>query len=337
MKPHTFASFEQYSAALHHTGFRATSLGPQRRPYTLSHVQLDEVSVQWGEDGGAIVFEGASDGAGILFFMGPNADGKLSGNGVRLNEGAVMLIPPRIEICTVALDTTRWLSAFVPFRALGDMSATTGAWDRRSCMIMQPITSLARCVRATLVAIMNAAEADAFDSDSRAGTAAANVLLEQTRALVGAAELPDDAHMHGRHRIPRAEIIRRATRLLDDHVGEPVSLDELAATTGVSLRTLNSAFREQFGISPKRYLRLRTLNQAHRDLQTADRNTTRVTDVATRLGIWEFGRFSHDYHALFGELPSQTLHRTNRCFSSPLHPARFKPITRRRRTPPRAC
>ncbi len=35
---------------------------------------------------------------------------------------------------------------------------------------------------------------------------------------------------------------------------------------------------------------------------------TTVTEMATRFGVWEFGRFARDYRLLFGEYPSETLH-----------------------------
>jgi transcriptional regulator GlxA family with amidase domain len=34
-----------------------------------------------------------------------------------------------------------------------------------------------------------------------------------------------------------------------------------------------------------------------------------VTQIATDHGFWELGRFSVNYRAIFGEVPSETLHR----------------------------
>ena len=78
---------------------------------------------------------------------------------------------------------------------------------------------------------------------------------------------------------------------------------------GVSERTLRTAFEEYFGVGPTKYLKIRTLHEARKALIAADPFATSVTDIAARLGIWEFGRFSHDYKTLFGELPSQTLRK----------------------------
>jgi len=88
-----------------------------------------------------------------------------------------------------------------------------------------------------------------------------------------------------------------------------LTVTDLAADAGVSERTLREAFHEYFGMGPARYLKLRTLNLIRNALNHADPSVTTVTQMAVEFGVWELGRFAHDYQLLFGELPSKTLRR----------------------------
>jgi transcriptional regulator GlxA family with amidase domain len=77
----------------------------------------------------------------------------------------------------------------------------------------------------------------------------------------------------------------------------------------VSERTLQICCQEQLGISPKRYLLLHRMELARRSLRDATPDLTTVTEICTRYGFWQFGRFAGEYASLFGESPSTTLRR----------------------------
>jgi AraC-like DNA-binding protein len=57
-----------------------------------------------------------------------------------------------------------------------------------------------------------------------------------------------------------------------------------------------------------RYLVLRRMHLARRALLRENSLAT-VTQIATDHGFWELGRFAVAYGALFGESPSESLHR----------------------------
>jgi AraC-like DNA-binding protein len=67
--------------------------------------------------------------------------------------------------------------------------------------------------------------------------------------------------------------------------------------------------QEHLGIGPKRYLLLRRMHLARRALRGAAPDAASVTDIATRFGFWQLGRFAVEYQSLFGESPSGTLRR----------------------------
>ncbi|MFI6291612.1 AraC family transcriptional regulator [Nonomuraea sp. NPDC050790] len=102
--------------------------------------------------------------------------------------------------------------------------------------------------------------------------------------------------------------LRRARRYCEDHAGEPVSLRDIAAAARVSVRTLQTSFREHMQTTPMAYLREVRLARAHADLRAIAESgaSTSVTDVALRWGFPHLSRFAAHYHRRYGELPSAT-------------------------------
>jgi AraC-like DNA-binding protein len=91
------------------------------------------------------------------------------------------------------------------------------------------------------------------------------------------------------------------------HVARPIYTDELCSALAVSPRKLHDAFVATYGVSPHAYLKLRRLSLVRRALGAGDPSARLVKSMALSHGFWHMGRFAHDYVALFGEMPSQTL------------------------------
>lgn len=86
---------------------------------------------------------------------------------------------------------------------------------------------------------------------------------------------------------------------------------ELCRVAGISERSLQYAFRETFNMTPNQFMKRRRLHAVRQALVTENENTATVTQLATRHGFYELGRFSVEYRRLFGEFPSASLQRVS--------------------------
>jgi AraC-like DNA-binding protein len=107
----------------------------------------------------------------------------------------------------------------------------------------------------------------------------------------------------------RAAIAKNFESAVEANVDRPVLIQELCQIIGVSARTLRQVCEEQLAVSPQRYLTLRRLHMTRQALLRTDQHAGTVTEIATRYGFWELGRFVGFYKSLFGETPSATLRR----------------------------
>jgi len=102
--------------------------------------------------------------------------------------------------------------------------------------------------------------------------------------------------------------LRRALVFIDEHAGDPITLDEIAMAARLSPRGLQAAFRRHLETTPLAYLRSVRMDRAHRHLQGADPGDgVSVAAVAAKWGFTHLGRFATEYRRRFGVYPSQTL------------------------------
>ncbi len=99
--------------------------------------------------------------------------------------------------------------------------------------------------------------------------------------------------------------LKRGRSFIEENTNKPLTVRDLCRAAGASWRTLDYAFREHFGVTPKAYLKAIRLNGVRRELRSAEAPVV-IAEVANRWGFWHMGQFAADYRRLFGELPSQT-------------------------------
>lgn len=105
-------------------------------------------------------------------------------------------------------------------------------------------------------------------------------------------------------------IVADAAELMRAHPGEPLTIEGVARTVGLSVRALHAGFCREFDRSPKQYLQSVRLERARADLAVAaPGGGVRVIDVAHRWGFSHPGRFASTYRNHYGEAPAATLAR----------------------------
>ena len=112
----------------------------------------------------------------------------------------------------------------------------------------------------------------------------------------------------------RYQIVKQAEAFILAHLDRKIFIADLCENAGVSERSLQYAFRDVMDLSPYEFMTLQRLNKARRELRQATSDQTTVNELAIKCGFWHMGRFSRAYKTLFGELPSQTLQRTDKTY-----------------------
>lgn len=100
--------------------------------------------------------------------------------------------------------------------------------------------------------------------------------------------------------------LRRAVDYIKSNLAEPLTLTQIAAQAGCSLRSLQLGFKTHYQCSPMQYVMRERLNHAHYLLQSLPTDH-RVSTVAFDAGFSHLGRFSIAYRSAFGQSPRETL------------------------------
>ncbi len=103
-------------------------------------------------------------------------------------------------------------------------------------------------------------------------------------------------------------LTRRADAFIAEHADRPISMAEVAAAAGTSLRSLQDAYRLARGLTLTESIRNIRLERFRAMLEDPEGSAS-VTDIAFTVGFGHLGRAAAVYRARFGETPQQTLRR----------------------------
>ena len=105
----------------------------------------------------------------------------------------------------------------------------------------------------------------------------------------------------------RNKAMKTAIDYFHEMPNETRSYSQFCCISGINERTLQRAFRDHYGVSPKAYAKAIHLNKIYKKLINSNPQDTSISAVASEFGFWHMGQFASDYRRHFGELPSTTL------------------------------
>lgn len=94
-----------------------------------------------------------------------------------------------------------------------------------------------------------------------------------------------------------------------DHLTDDINIEDLVDLCRISRKSLYNLFERETGLTPSSYIRQLKLETIYTELSGNSHNIRNVTEVALKYGFTNLGRFSAQYRAHIGELPSETLRR----------------------------
>ena len=103
-------------------------------------------------------------------------------------------------------------------------------------------------------------------------------------------------------RAPVAQDLSRVRELIDRHYAKPLTVERLAARSGLSMFHFIRAFRAAFGSTPHQYLRARRIERAEELLVTTP---LPVTEICDQIGFHSLGSFCSLFRRLTGETPAE--------------------------------
>ncbi len=254
------------------------------------------------------IAEGSGSSDYYTFYV-PLQAGTLVSSGNTMTEDAISVNEPGAEFCVNVSDKGSWQLFAVPKHTIEKrygLERRTRRWrysvrnqrllaDRFRVYVAQAISAISQRPTMETSPAIRMMEADLV-----------SLLAPLLQVEIGRKGRPAE-EIECSYRT-KATVLKKSIEYIRELKNYPIHASDLAIASGVSERTLRRVFQEFYGVGPRTFILARQLEKVHQDLRQSNPAEATVTDVLTRWGVWEFGRFSGRYKQYYGVLPSQTLH-----------------------------
>ena len=300
-------SFEGLHQAIQGSHVEVMQLGRGKFRGALSHVGIGDFSLSIGSFSTGVRTQRVATDDKLVIGMLLNSTDRVTHWSFDMRPADVLIMPPSTEhdgsfhgaasYAAIRLDLAEVASVFKGDPRLSDPAT----WCEKGHYRTDSPIGLAATLRLPLI-VTRLAQLQATLSDNATGFWRRSIIDAVTGPIVHSLA-PDT-----RGSFPSAmPLVRNAEAYLEAAGPQPVHISEICAELNVSRRTLHRAFFDFLGQGPVTFLRHKRLCAIHSILKESDPGTVTVAEVAMQQGFVELGRFSHYYHSLFGEYPSETL------------------------------
>jgi AraC-like DNA-binding protein len=304
-------SFDDYSDMVMEATVNFLLIEPSLSPWSVWQCPLDSIVLQFGAEGGSKVLHGLSRPDALSFIL---QDRQISDHlifdGQVLQSEDFVVLPPGSDFTFASTGSHRWMSITMPVGLFEAHAATIGSSDlarigKEKWVISPPKQLLERFTA-------SAASAAALVRNTRIpappGTDLVSGLLNALSAAIAGSH--KEASLPTRRSRSTSDAMTKALEYVRGQQWGGTTVEDLASAADVTSRTLLRMFRQQLGIGPANYLKMRQLNIVRRALRGKLGSSSKITNIMSEHGVTEFGRFASEYKALFGERPSDTVARS---------------------------
>jgi AraC family ethanolamine operon transcriptional activator len=296
----TNIGFDSYADSVREADAGFLLAGPSVLNWHVAQCALNRIVLQFGSAGGGTIAYGRTRPDAVVFVMQKTEFKETSiFNGQMTEPYDIAVLTPSSDYTFASLGPHQWLSISVPI----DLGPSITAANRASVFPSKTmhVTSEQELTRDLTAAVIEQALEFRDSDEAVCSFSRDQVVLNALIRAVNASSLRKASV-----RVVRTErMILEALQFIEKRTDEIIRVGDVSDFVGMKERTFRRLFYSYFGVSPIQYLKLRQLNMVRRAIRLAQ-NSDGVTKILSTHGVTEFGRFSGEYKALFGESPSET-------------------------------